>query len=113
MDSTTASYYYWTLPPLPLLAKTEYVKKKLILYNEGLKDTELYIPGKSGRLIAPNCDMKSLETFSKRAARKYLIPKIKSTSRQSVKTLRESSFQVQGPPKVYLSINEIKQNVGS
>ena len=47
--------------------------------------------------LAPNCDIRNIETISERAGRKCSIPKIKSTTRQSVKTLRESSFQVHGP----------------
>ena len=47
--------------------------------------------------LAPNCDITLHEPVSERAGRKCNIPKIKTKTRQSVKTLREQSFQVHGP----------------
>ena len=47
--------------------------------------------------LAPNFDITLHEPVSERAGRKCNIPKIKTKTRQSVKTLREQSFQVHGP----------------
>ena len=47
--------------------------------------------------LAPNCDINIHESLSERAGRKCSIPKIKTKTRQSVKSLREQSFQVHGP----------------
>ena len=47
--------------------------------------------------IVPNCGLYQSESTSERAGRKCTIPTVKSTTRQSVKTLRWQSFQVHGP----------------
>lgn len=47
--------------------------------------------------IVPNCGINKSESNSERAGRKCIIPIVKSTTRQSVKTLRWQSFQVHGP----------------
>ena len=47
--------------------------------------------------LAPNCGIYTNNSLSERAGRKCSIPKINSKTRQSVKTLREQSFQVHGP----------------
>ena len=46
--------------------------------------------------IVPNCGINKSESNSERAGRKGTIPIVKSTTRQSVKTLRWQSFQVHG-----------------
>ena len=47
--------------------------------------------------IVPNCGINKSESLSERAGRQCSIPKVKSTTRQSLKTLRSQSFQVHGP----------------
>ena len=47
--------------------------------------------------IVPNCGINKSESNSERTGRKCTIPIVKSTTRQSVKTLRWQSFQVHGP----------------